>query len=474
MTDMKEDGRKQRIKYIISDFVASVISWFLMNLARYHALGRYDFDSLHSYLTSQNIVKGQLLVPVFWLIIYYYSGYYNSTRMKSRLAELKTTATSVLYGSLIIFFIIMVNDLPKHYLSYYKLLTILIVGQFVLTYIPRAIITARQTNSIHQRKKGFNTIVIGCGKNARNIINELNRMKISMGFFIKGCIDMQDCKPRMPQTAILGTKENLENIMHEYNIHKIIIAPDNLSNDNISQYLNYLYKYNVPIILAADKKYILTHSIKMNTIYATPLIEINRDNMPDGQKNVKQTLDILISAITLVLLSPLFLYLAIRVKMDSKGPVFYKQERLGKHGKPFNIYKFRTMYVNSEENGPALSSHKDKRITPFGKVMRKYRFDELPQFWNVLKGEMSLVGPRPERKYYAEQILQAAPYYQQIYTVKPGITSWGMVKFGYANTVEQMVDRLQYDIIYLDSRNLLVDTKILIYTFKTIFTGKGI
>ena len=212
----------------------------------------------------------------------------------------------------------------------------------------------------------------------------------------------------------------------------------------------------------------------MSTIYASPIIEINKDNMPEGQKNVKYTVDILLASLALIILSPLLAFLAIKVKMDSSGPILYRQERLGKNGKPFTIYKFRTMYIDSEKNGPALASDKDNRITSFGRIMRKYRLDELPQFWNILKGDMSLVGPRPERSFYAEQIIKKAPYYHQIYTVKPGITSWGMVKYGYANNIDQMVERLQYDIIYLDNRNLVLDIKILIYTIKTIVTGRGI
>ena len=196
--------------------------------------------------------------------------------------------------------------------------------------------------------------------------------------------------------------------------------------------------------------------------------------MPEGQKNIKNTFDRLAAALFLVLFSPLYLYLAWRVKRDSPGGIFYRQERLGLHGKPFTIYKFRTMRQDAEASGPALSSENDPRITPFGHVMRKYRFDELPQFWNVLKGDMSLVGPRPERSFYAEQIMEKAPFYCQVYTVKPGITSWGMVKYGYAKTVDQMTERLKYDIIYLDNRSLFIDIKILIYTVRTIVTGKGI
>lgn len=474
MKEITRDEKAQLIKYIISDFIASNIAWFIMNLARFHALGKHTFSSLNDYLTDIHLVIGQIFIPIMWIVIFFYSGYYNNTIMKSRIVELKNSILSTLYGTLIIFFTVMVNDIPINYISYYKLLVILYVSEFTLVYFPRSIITAEQNSKIHRRQKGFSTLVLGNGYYASETIKELNSMPMSMGYIIKGCIRMKGCQNCINDEMILGNEDDIAQTVKKYNIQKIIIAPDTLSNENISYYLNLIYKYNIPIYLKADNNYILTHSVKMSTIYASPIIEINKDNMPEGQKNVKYTADIIIASLALVFLAPLLAFLAFKVKMDSSGPILYRQERLGKNGKPFTIYKFRTMYTDSEKNGPALASDKDSRITAFGRIMRKYRLDELPQFWNILKGDMSLVGPRPERSFYAEQIIKKAPYYHQIYTVKPGITSWGMVKYGYANNTDQMVERLQYDIIYLDNRNLILDIKILIYTVKTIVTGRGI
>jgi lipopolysaccharide/colanic/teichoic acid biosynthesis glycosyltransferase len=165
--------------------------------------------------------------------------------------------------------------------------------------------------------------------------------------------------------------------------------------------------------------------------------------------------------------------IALLIKRDSKGPVIYKQERIGYHSKPFFIYKFRTMRTDAEQAGPMLSSRNDARITGIGRVLRKYRIDELPQFWNVLKGDMSLVGPRPEREYFIRQIMPCAPQYTLIHQVRPGITSWGMVKFGYASSLQEMVERVRYDLIYLANVSLTVDVKILIYTIKTVIKGRG-
>jgi lipopolysaccharide/colanic/teichoic acid biosynthesis glycosyltransferase len=179
------------------------------------------------------------------------------------------------------------------------------------------------------------------------------------------------------------------------------------------------------------------------------------------------------SLASIIILSPLMLFVSLRTKWSSEGPVMFAQERLGYKGKRFNIHKFRSMYADAEKNGPALSSENDPRITSWGRVMRKWRLDELPQLWNILKGEMSFVGPRPERKFYIDQINQRTPYFRYLLKVKPGLTSWGMVQFGYASTVEEMIERMKYDLVYIESSSLLLDFKIMLYTLKTIFLGKG-
>ena len=196
--------------------------------------------------------------------------------------------------------------------------------------------------------------------------------------------------------------------------------------------------------------------------------------MSDWETCVKRFFDITISFFSLLILSPLFIFLAICIKTDSKGTVFFSQERIGRFGKPFNILKFRTMYNNAENGTPQLSTADDKRVTKFGRFLRKYRLDELPQFWNVLKGEMSIVGPRPERDFYIRKIMEIAPYYCLLYKVRPGLTSWGPIRIGYSDTIEKMVERLNYDIIYIENMSLKTDLKILLFTFEVILKGKGV
>jgi exopolysaccharide biosynthesis polyprenyl glycosylphosphotransferase len=211
----------------------------------------------------------------------------------------------------------------------------------------------------------------------------------------------------------------------------------------------------------------------MTSIFGAPLIEVNPLIMPAWQFSVKRAMDIAVSGLALILLTPVYLLLAIGVKLSSPGPVFFTQERIGKHGRPFWIVKFRSMYCGAEQNGPQLSSSSDARITTFGRWMRKTRMDELPQFWNVLKGDMSLVGPRPERQHFIDAIMKVAPHYRHLHKVRPGITSWGQVKFGYAENVDQMVRRLKYDVLYIENMSIAMDLKILAYTILIVLKGDG-
>ncbi|MBC7863631.1 MAG: sugar transferase, partial [Bacteroidia bacterium] len=256
-------------------------------------------------------------------------------------------------------------------------------------------------------------------------------------------------------------------------VEEVIIAIESFEHEYIGKVITLLESTDVIIKIIPDMYDILSGSVKMSSIFDAPLIEIKRDVMPSWQSSSKRFLDVMISIFVMSCFSWLYLILYIAVKMSSKGPAFYSHERIGFRGRPFRIIKFRSMVMDAEKNGPALSSTHDPRITRTGKFLRKSRLDELPQFYNVLIGEMSLVGPRPERKFFIEQISLKAPHYKLLHKIRPGITSWGQVKYGYAENVEQMVERLKYDMIYIENMSLMVDFKILIYTVLIVLQGRG-
>lgn len=268
--------------------------------------------------------------------------------------------------------------------------------------------------------------------------------------------------------------EKINEVCTHLKIKNLIVATRNTDQMATLSLLNRLFSLELPIFISPTLFHLITGKQRLRNISGEPLLDISSPAMSQSTANLKRCGDAVVSALALITLSPLLAAIAIAVKFSSKGPVFYRQERIGYHKKPFRILKFRTMRADAEANGPQLSTAEDPRITPVGRILRKYRLDELPQFWNVLLGEMSIVGPRPEREYFIRQIMARAPYYALIHQVRPGITSWGMVRHGYASDVDQMIDRLQYDLLYIANVSLLVDLKILVYTVNTVFTGKGL
>ncbi|WP_417601491.1 sugar transferase [Owenweeksia hongkongensis] len=469
---MKNDTL-QRFKYIFMDTVAAICSYTILYVFRRVVTesGRFEVNEL-SFNNSYYL--GLLLIPAFWITIYFVTAFYRDIYRRSRLKELIYTFNASLLGGIFIFFALILDDWVENYTDYYRGFLVYFVSHFVLTGFGRFIISSNTAHRIRKGKISFNTLLIGSNDKAAELYTEIgNRTKTGNQFV--GFVSVHNNIHLLVEKNLehLGTHTQLPEVIERYSIEEVIIAIESSEHEKLENIINILQDTDVKVKMIPDTYDIISGKVKMEALASAPLIELNHELMPLWQSVVKRVFDIVVSALLLILLSPLLIFSAIMVKLSSDGPIFYTQIRSGENAKDFSMIKFRSMCVDAEKDGPQLSSENDSRITKWGRIMRKYRLDELPQFWNVLIGDMSIVGPRPERQYYIDLIKQKAPHYKHVQRVKPGITSWGMVKFGYAENVDEMVQRLKYDIIYIENMNLFNDLKILIYTVLIVLQGRG-
>jgi len=461
---------KNTISLFISDFISVIIVWTLFFAFRDVYIEKTDvfFDEFY--------VKGLVFVSVFWMTFYIIQGTYLNVLRHYRLKIIVSTLFASLVGSLIIFLILLLDDIQNllSYKQYYQMLFVLFTLHFSITLIPRVILTSLRIKKIHNGEFGFNTLIIGGSHKAVDILNDLKKLRHNSGHKIVGFANINGNDYKLKEhLPFLGHFSEINQLIKDNNIEEVIIALESSDHEKLNAIITELSAFDLRINIVPDNFDILSGQVKMNSIFGALLIQVNKHSMPDWQKSSKRLFDVLTSFFVLVLLSPMYILLAIIVKLTSKGPVFFKQERIGINGIPFRIIKFRTMFVGAEKDGPQLSSSHDKRITPIGKILRKTRLDEFPQFWNVIKGDMSIVGPRPERQFYIDKISEKDPQYLYLHKVRPGITSWGQVKFGYAENVDEMVQRMKYDLLYIRNMSLALDFKIMFYTVAVIVKAKG-
>lgn len=470
---------RQRIKYMLADFVSTNAALFLFNVFRYYDLpiAHNSFVSLTHFLISPTLMAGQAVFPVVMMGMYYLSGAYDNVFRRSRTSELTMTFSTALAGTLMLFFVVLINDLSLERSRDYSLFFMLLALLFLLVYIPRLIITWRATGKILRGEICFPALIVGYSSIPQLFPRQLEKISPVTGVRPVVLIDSENRSRFCTSGTSLPIYDiaDIKEVYKQYGVMRLIVIPHPHGWNRTLEVVNSLFDLDVPLYVAASGLPSYIFNTRLLSLVDEPFIDVTQTRMSPSTLHFKRLADILVSSVCIILSALPIALSALAVKIDSRGPVFYRQKRVGLHRKEFNIIKLRTMQDQAEPDGvPVLSRPGDDRVTSVGRFLRKYRLDELPQFLNVLRGDMSIVGPRPERPEFVEEMHRREPAATLIHRVRPGITSLGMVRYGYASSLDEIMRRLQYDLLYLENISLVTDMKIILHTVHTVLSGKGV
>lgn len=460
---------KEKIFLLLTDFLMINLAWYVYTYIRKET-------GWFVLVIDPEFFIPMLVIYFYWLIIFIFVGMYRTWFASSRFDEISTLFKATFFGIFLLFFLIFVDDYMHNVATATRILIFIYWGLFLFFVgSGRIIIRSVQRNLLIKGIGRRCGLVIGFNDKGKEVFNSISNAP-ALGIDIEAFVAVknENIGKDFKGIKVEGTTEQLSDIIEKYNAKEIIIALEKEDHDVLVDVISKTEGKNLSLKIVPDLYEILSGQARTSQIYGMPLIDIMPELMPEWEKKLKRLMDIVISLLLLLISLPITILTSIAIKIDSEGPIFFKQERLGQNGKPFKVLKFRSMINDAEKyTGPVWSQKDDPRVTRMGRFVRKVRIDEIPQMLNVLKGEMSLVGPRPERAFFVEKLSKEIPYYKRRLKVRPGVTGWAQIKHKYDETIEDVKIKLKYDLFYIENMSLRMDFKILLRTVFVVLFGKG-
>ncbi len=474
----------ERILLFLSDFVALSICFGLAFWVQFHS--GWIVDKFDPSKTFESYWQYGLVLNLGWLFLFTCAGLYRSWLLLSRTHQVLRVLRAVVIGIVLVIICLFGAEfmgkvftnqpLNQGYLYGSRFPWIFIYGGLAL------LLVASFRMSIYCFLRIFlrwgyganNILVLGATESGRKIAEAFAKTP-ARGQRVVGFVDerFQVLPKEFANVPVLGKYSDLPALVKKYKVSGIVIAHDSTSPQEIMRVLVWICELPLHIYIVPELYSVVNGKFKANLVYGFELQELFAFTMPLWQVRIKRIIDVLFGTFLGICSLPICLLAAIAIKLDDRGPVFYSQERIGLYGKPFTVYKFRTMRTDAEKYGAQWATKKDPRITRIGHFLRKTRIDELPQILCVLKGDMSMVGPRPERAVFIGKLREQIPFYISRLKMKPGLTGWAQVCHHYDTSIEDVQIKLQYDMYYYENMSLLLDFQILVRTVYVVLTGKG-